>query len=157
MGDVLKDCVRILGEEPALRKPFDQLVARMAIGNHNDWQSFEAPLFSLRTMCGEISNKESKILPQIMSHLPNLPQHPKVRYAVILVMGRYAEWTNYHPEFIQYQLQYVSAGFEDKESVTAAAQTFRDLCKFCSKVCLYFLFFSDSIWWIFSPSFTLFT
>lgn len=130
----MKDCVRILGETVALRKPFEQIMTQMASGESRKWQAIEAPLFSLRAMCMEVSTKETTILPQIMAMLPQLPQHPKVRYAVILVMGRYAEWTNNHPELIQYQLQYVSAGFEDKESVAAAAQTFRDLCKFCSEV-----------------------
>lgn len=109
-------------------------MSQMASGKTNNWQAIEAPLFALRAMCMEVSTKENTVLPQIMAMLPQLPQHPKVRYAVILVMGRYAEWTNNHPELIQYQLQYVSAGFEDKESVAAATQTFRDLCKFCSEV-----------------------
>jgi len=140
IGDVLKDCVRILGETVALGKPFEQIMAQMNSGETNNWQAIEAPLFSLRAMCIEVSLKEATILPQIMTLLPQLPQHPKIRYAVILVMGRYAEWTNNHPELIQYQLQYVSAGFEDKESVAAAAQTFKDLCKFCSKVLYYLIF-----------------
>jgi transportin-3 len=135
IGRILKDCVRVLGEESALAKPLHLLNARMAKPASTEWQEIEASLFSLRTMGAEISVTESKVLPQIMMILPQLPQHPKIRYAVILVMGRYAEWTNKHPDFIQYQLQYVSAGFEDKESVAAAAQTLRDLCKYCSQVC----------------------
>lgn len=82
---------------------------------------------------------ESVVLPQVMALLPQLPQHPKIRYAVILVMGRYAEWTNCHPDYISYQLQYISSGFEDKESVAAAAQTLRDLCKYCAPHLVAFL------------------
>ena len=132
IGSVLKDCICILKEVEALSVPWNMLSARMSLGNPNDWQSIEAPLFSIRQMCSQVSSKENHILPQIMQLLPQLPQHPKIRYAVILVMGRYAEWTNEHPEYIQYQLQYVSMGFEEPENVAASAQTLKDLCKYCS-------------------------
>ena len=137
---MLKDCVRILGEEAALGRPLKQLTSRMGSTNpQENWQALEAPLFSLRTMGGQVSVNESVVLPQVMALLPQLPQHPKIRYAVILVMGRYAEWTNCHPDYISYQLQYISSGFEDKESVAAAAQTLRDLCKYCAPHLVAFL------------------
>ena len=43
--------------------------------------------------------KENTILPTIMSYLVQLPEHPKIRYAATLVLGRYTEWTSKHPEF----------------------------------------------------------
>ncbi|KAJ3325591.1 Nuclear import receptor [Boothiomyces sp. JEL0866] len=135
IGDVLKDCVRILGQEAALSIPYGLLKNSFA-GDVNAiaWQEVEAPLFSLRTMCREVSHDESKYIPEIMSFLPQLPQHPKIKYAAILVIGRYAQWTNSHPEMIQYQLDFVSQGFQiDADNSIAAAHTFRDLCKYCSK------------------------
>jgi transportin-3 len=138
IGDVLKDCVRVLGEEIALNIPYT-LLTPFFNGNptvcSKNWQEIEAPLFSLRTMCREISEQESKYIPEIMGMLPKLPDHPKVRYAAILVIGRYANWTNKHPELIAYQLDYVSKGFSgSEETKIAAAHAFRDLCKYCSKV-----------------------
>ncbi|KAJ3273070.1 Nuclear import receptor [Terramyces sp. JEL0728] len=135
IGDVLKDCVRILGEEMALSVPYGLLKNSFA-GDVNSvsWQEVEAPLFSLRTMCREVSHEESKYIPEIMSFLPQLPPHPKIKYAAILVIGRYSQWTNKHPEMIQYQLDFVSQGFQiDADTSIAAAHTFRDLCKYCSK------------------------
>lgn len=143
IGDVLKDCLQVLGED-ALSIPVNQLTAYfsngLAVGSpildpNVSWQQIEAPLFSLRAMCRRVSLDESNYMPQIMMMLPRLPEHPKLKYAAVLVIGRYAEWTNYHPDLLSYQLDFVSKGFEGgKANFTACAQTFRDLCKYCSAV-----------------------
>jgi hypothetical protein len=73
-----------------------------------------------------------------MALLPQLPsQFAKVRYAAILVIGRYASWTKMHPEFIPYQMNFISKGFEDRESVGAASQSLRFLCDECGEVCIF--------------------
>jgi transportin-3 len=139
IGDVLKDCVKVLGQDVALQAPYNLLrtifETQLSSPTSIRWQEVEAPLFSLRTMCREVSLNESKYIPEIMGMLPNLPDHPKIKYAAILVIGRYAQWTNEHSEMIAYQLDFVSKGFQqsDEETTIAAAHTFRDLCKYCSK------------------------
>ena len=74
-----------------------------------------------------------------MNFLPALPSHPKIRYATILVIGRYAHWTSKHPEFIQSQVQFVTLGFEDSECVGAAALALKYLCEFCGSNLVDFL------------------
>lgn len=59
-------------------------------------------------MGAEIQTSESKIMPQIISLLLNsqndqiiaLFAHPKLQYAIILVVGRYSSWIAEHKEFI---------------------------------------------------------
>ncbi|KAJ3208117.1 Nuclear import receptor, partial [Dinochytrium kinnereticum] len=140
VGDVLKDCVVVLGAQEALSKPYMLLTKYSVAGSANGaldpsvpWQNIEAPLFALRTMGEKISDKESNVLPEIMSMLPQLPSHPKVKYAAILVIGRYASWTKHHPEFLPYQMTYVSKGFEDKESIAAASRALKFLCNECGE------------------------
>lgn len=144
IGDSLKDCVRVLGEETALEVPYKILLKcfeafpqgqSFNFDSGVSWEEIEAPLFSLRTMCREVSSQESRYIPEIMGMLPQLPAHPKIKYAAILVIGRYAKWTNHHPDLLAYQLDFVTKGFnEDNDTSTAAAHTFRDLCRHCSKV-----------------------
>ena len=62
--------------------------------------------------------KENTILPTIMSYLVQLPEHPKIRYAATLVLGRYTEWTSKHPEFLEPQLNYITKGFEVADKTT---------------------------------------
>ncbi|KAJ3204576.1 Nuclear import receptor [Entophlyctis luteolus] len=141
MGDVLKSCVLVLGEEEALARPFAILKSYAidptlgGIGGALDpnvpWQHIEAPLFALRTIGRNIPDSESAVLPSIMALLPQLPAHPKVRHAAILVIGRYAGWTRLHPDYIPYQMTFISKGFEDEESVSAAAQSLKFLCDEC--------------------------
>ncbi|KAJ3148493.1 Nuclear import receptor [Geranomyces michiganensis] len=137
MGDVLKDAVQVMGGEAALGIPYAILCSLCsgagtgAFDASATWQSIEAPLFSLRAMCRAIDTEVS-VLPKIMDMLPQLPQHPKIKYAAILVIGRYAEWTAKHPEYIAYQMAYVSQGFEDKESIAAAAQSLKYLSRECA-------------------------
>ena len=135
IGDVLKDCVRVLGQDETLKTPYSMLVQLLDQNSSTlKWQDLEAPLFSLRAMCREISLAESTYVPQIMAMLPRFPAHPKLHYASILVIGRYASWTNSHPEMLQFQLEFVTKGFSlDGECQIAAAHAFRDLCTYCGR------------------------
>ncbi|KAJ3102469.1 Nuclear import receptor [Phlyctochytrium planicorne] len=139
VGDVLKDCVEVLGPEEAILKPY-QLLKNFSLATANGtldpnvrWQSVEAPLFAIRVMGDRIREKDNPAFAEIMSMLPQLPSHPKVKYAAILVIGRYAHWTKLHPEFLPYQMTYVSKGFEDNESIAAASRALKYLCNECGE------------------------
>ncbi|KAI9357076.1 armadillo-type protein [Zopfochytrium polystomum] len=147
MGQVLKVCVSVLGEEEALLRPYKVLTGFVlngagpgaALDPSVPWQQIEAPLFALRTMGRKISDDEGRMLPEIMEMLPRLPGHPKVRYAAILVIGRYASWTKKHPEFIPYQMNFISKGFQDNESTAAACQALKYLCEECGEMMVDYL------------------
>lgn len=134
MGDVLKDCAAVVGTSNALNQPLTKI--NEALNNNGSWQQIEAPLFSLRTMAQEISHNENKQLPQIFKILCNLPEHPKLRYASTLVLGRYTEWTAKHPELLEMQLQYIFDGFthgqQDPDIMTASAHALMYFCTDCS-------------------------
>ncbi|KAM0788019.1 hypothetical protein ACM66B_006218 [Microbotryomycetes sp. NB124-2] len=134
IGDTLKDCCSVLGATTCLRKSLDIITATLSSGSSARWQDIEAPLFSMRTMGAEVDPYDNEVMPQIMDLLPKLPSHPKIRYASTLVIGRYTQWIDYHPDSIQYQLPYIIAGFEgDNEVSAAAAQAMKYLCKDCSR------------------------
>ncbi|PVU94383.1 hypothetical protein BB561_002582 [Smittium simulii] len=135
IGDVLKDSVNVIGQELALQKPFNLLMETLnnaSQSNDVPWQIIEAPLFALRAMGSEIDPNENGIMIQIMDLIPKLPFHPKIRYACTLVIGRYTEWTFSHPQYIEFQLEYIIKGFEIKEVIAASAQALKYLCKDCS-------------------------
>jgi transportin-3 len=135
MGDTLKDCCRIVGSHRCLSKPLGILSGLLA-GAHTSatWQQIEAPIFALRAMGSEIPDEENEVMPQIMEFLSKLPHHPKIRYAATLVISRYTTWTRKHPEFLAYQLNFISAGFENEEVAAASALALKHLCKDCSEV-----------------------
>ncbi|GAA6059173.1 hypothetical protein JCM10212_005518 [Sporobolomyces blumeae] len=134
IGDTLKDCCSVLGAGPCLQQAFDAIARAVSAGDAVRWQDVEAPLFSMRSMGAAIDVEDDQIVPKIMEMLPKLPQHPRIRYAAILVIGRYTHWTERHPEHIQFQLPYISSGFDDTDSevLAAASQTMKYLCKDCS-------------------------
>ncbi|PVU85600.1 hypothetical protein BB559_006925 [Furculomyces boomerangus] len=136
IGDVLKDAVRLLGQEAALEQAYNILTARISSSSQTGtfaWQYIEAPLFALRAMGSEVNANENVIMPKIMDLLPNFPYHPKLRYASILVLGRYTEWTRAHPQYIPFQLEFISSGFDVKEVSAASTQALKFLCKDCSE------------------------
>lgn len=134
MGDVLKDCCRVVGSTSALRVPYqfmqNVLQAQPASAS---WQSVEAALFGVRSMGREIDPSENDVMPQIMKLIDTLPEHSHVRYTATLVIGRYTEWSLKHPEFLELQVNYVTAGFshQDADVVNAAALALRDICYDC--------------------------
>jgi transportin-3 len=148
MGDTLKDCCYVLGSTACLRRSYDLIVSALSSSSSSNdtpsWQAIEAPLFSMRSMGAEVDPSDNDVVPLIMNLLPSLPSHPKVRYAAILVIGRYTEWIDCHPDQLQFMLQYVSSGFEDqdKEVAAASAQSMRYLCKDCKQVRSLLLTFS---------------
>ncbi|OAV89174.1 hypothetical protein PTTG_08632 [Puccinia triticina 1-1 BBBD Race 1] len=91
---------------------YDIIVQAMPSNSNVKWQDIKAPLFLMRTMGAKVDLKEDGVLPMIMDIIPRLPAHPKIQYATILVLCRYTEWTNLHPNGISFQLQYISSGFD---------------------------------------------
>ncbi|EPQ60569.1 ARM repeat-containing protein [Gloeophyllum trabeum ATCC 11539] len=142
MGDTLKDCCYVLGTETCLMTAYDMIVNVLARGPSGaSWQEIEAPLFSMRSMGAEVDPTDKKAVPKIMDLIPTLPDHPRIRYAALLIISRYTEWINAHPEYIQFQLQYISAGFEaaDAEVNAAAGQALKYLCQDCRRHLVDFL------------------
>lgn len=133
MGDTLKDCCRILTPQRCLVKPMNLLTALLN-NSEATWQQIEAPIFSLRVMGSEVPKDENEVMPHIMEFLSQLPDHPKIRYAATLVISRYSFWTEAHPQFIQYQLNFISNGMQNAEVAAASALALKHLCKDCSQV-----------------------
>lgn len=134
MGDTLKDCCIVLRTETCLLATHEVLVAALARGT--SWQEVEAPLFALRSMGAELDVDDNVAVPKIMDTLPTLPDHPRVRYAALLIIARYTEWVDTHPTYVTFLLQYISAGFESKDPDVsgAAGQALRYLCRDCKQV-----------------------
>ncbi|KAI9502275.1 armadillo-type protein [Coemansia spiralis] len=133
IGDVLKDCVCVVGQSKALLHPYNIMVAGIDGNTQLPWQDIEASLFSLRAMGAEVSPYENEVLPKIMDMFTRFPPHPKLRYAATLVIGRYTEWTYEHPQYVQFQLSYIAEGFKVRDVAAASAQSLKFLCQDCSR------------------------
>lgn len=136
MGDTLKDCCYVLGAEQCLMETLQLVQAALAQGPNTPWQKVEAPLFAMRSMGAEVNAKDEHTVPMIMQLIPTLPTHTRIRYAALLIISRYTEWINAHPDYIGPSLQYISAGFEDADQdvIGAAGQALKYLCQDCKRV-----------------------
>ena len=140
MGDVLKDCCEIMGVTECLSKVLERIKAWMGAYASQataqsvpHWQQLEAPLFSMRAMGRMVDKDEDIILPQIMPLIVQIPHHEKLRFATIMVLGRYTEWTANHPELLESQFTYIvsSFGTDSVEIVRAAAMAMKFFCSDC--------------------------
>lgn len=135
MGDTLKDCCHVLGSRQCLSRSLGliQTTISQSTAETLKWQDVEAPLFSMRAMGAQADPRDDQVLPQIINIIPTLPNHPKLKYAGLLVISRYTEWIDMHPEQIPAQLSYISAGLAEADSdvVAAAAQAMNFLCQDC--------------------------
>jgi transportin-3 len=136
MGDTLKDCCYVIGTDVCLLAAYDMITAALARGAQVSWQEIEAPLFSLRSMGAEIDTADEVAVPKILDLIPSLPSHPRIQYAALLIISRYTEWINAHPQHVATQIQYVSQGFEiaDTDVNAAAGQALKYLCQDCKSV-----------------------
>ncbi|KAI0460978.1 hypothetical protein LJB42_001307 [Komagataella kurtzmanii] len=139
MGDVLKDCCAVIGASNALSIPLNQIQSN--VNSNQPWQSIEAPIFSLRAMAEQVRSTENKLMPQVMQLLIKLPENPKIRYAVTLVLGRYTEWTSKHPEYLEGQLSYITDGFQSNNNqiTIAASHALMFFCQDCSSLLIGYL------------------
>lgn len=140
MGDTLKDACEVMGVTECLTKVLDAIKIWMqkhgGQATHTSvpqWQSLEAPLFSMRAMGRMVDKEENVVLPQIMPLLVQIPSHEKLRFAAIMVFGRYTEWTAAHPEFLEPQFTYIVSSFqtESPEIIRGAAQSIKFFCTDC--------------------------
>lgn len=141
IGDTLKDACEVLGAPACLTmvlnavKTWQQKYGGLATATAvPHWQSLEAPLFAMRAMGRMVNEEESDVLPQLMPLLVQMPvNNQKLRFAAIMVLGRYTEWTAQHPEFLESQLSYLIEAFQaaDKEVLQAAAQSLKYFCVDC--------------------------
>lgn len=141
MGDTLKDCCGVLRTENCLLATRQLITTALARGaDQVTWQEIEAPLFAMRSMGAEVDPRDDVAVPQIMDLIPSLPDHPRVRYAAILIISRYSEWVDAHPSYLPGLLSYISAGFEnsDPEVSAAAGQALKYICQDCKKVIISF-------------------
>ena len=104
MGDTLKDSCDVMGVTECLTKVLHaiQLWMQKYAGhvsgtNVPHWQELEAPLFAMRALGRMVDKEESLVLPTLMPLLVQIPSHEKLRFATIMVLGRYTEWTAAHP------------------------------------------------------------
>ena len=137
MGDTLKDCCLVLGADTCLLSAYSLITLALSRGPQSiSWQEIEAPLFAMRSMGAEVEVDDESAVPKIMDLIPSLPSHPRIRYAALLIISRYTEWINRHPDYISFQLQYISAGFEDPDAEVSAAagQALKYLCQDCKQV-----------------------
>ncbi|KAK3390253.1 armadillo-type protein [Podospora didyma] len=141
MGDTLKDACEVMGVSECLSKVLENIkVWREKYASQATsqavphWQELEAPLFAMRAMGRMVETTDSTILPQIMPLLVQIPvNNEKLRFAAIMVFGRYTEWTAVHPDFLEAQFSYIVASFqtESLEILRAAAQAFKYFCVDC--------------------------
>lgn len=140
MGDVLKDCCEVMGVTECLTKVLDRIKLWMTTyasqateSSVPHWQQLEAPIFSMRAMGRMVDKEEDIILPQIMPLIVQIPNHEKLRFAAIMVLGRYTEWTANHPEYLEPQFTYIVSSFntDSKEIIRAAAMSLKFFCSDC--------------------------
>lgn len=140
MGDTLKDACEVMGTTACLTKVLDAIKlwmqkyasqATATVVPH--WQSLEAPIFAMRAMGRMVDKEEDVVLKQLMPLLVQIPAHEKLRFAAVMVLGRYTEWTSAHPEFLTPQFNYIATSFdnESKEVIRAAAMSMKFFCVDC--------------------------
>ncbi|PWN54005.1 ARM repeat-containing protein [Violaceomyces palustris] len=145
MGDTLKDCCHVLGSRECLSRSLQMIQSTLAEatapGATLKWQDVEAPLFSMRAMGAEADPRDDEVIPRIIDIIPKLPDHPKLKYAGLLVVSRYTEWIDMHPDRIPEQLSYISAGLDhpSTEVSAAAAQAMNFMCQDCKRHLVPFL------------------
>lgn len=140
MGDTVKDCCEVMGVADCLTKVLEAIKVWMhkygsqATANTvPHWQELEAPVFAMRALGRMVEKDENTVLPQLMPLLVQIPNHEKLRFATIMVFGRYTEWTADHPEFLQPQFNYIVTSFQadSKEIIRAAAVAIKFFCTDC--------------------------
>ncbi|KAF4469623.1 hypothetical protein FALBO_3490 [Fusarium albosuccineum] len=140
MGDTLKDCCEVMGVTDCLTKVLHAIqvwmskyASQVTDTSVPHWQELEAPLFAMRALGRMVDKDENIVLPQLMPLLVQIPSHEKLRFATIMVLGRYTEWTAAHPDYLEAQFNYIVNSFQSdsKEIIRGAALSIKYFCTDC--------------------------
>ncbi|EGX90341.1 Armadillo-type fold domain containing protein [Cordyceps militaris CM01] len=143
MGDTLKDSCEVMGVTECLTKVLNAIqvwmqkhASEVSDTNVPNWQELEAPLFAMRALGRIVDREEDIVLPQLMPLLVQIPNHEKLKFATIMVLGRYTEWTAVHPEYLEPQFNYIVNSFQadSKEIIRAAALAIKFFCTDCKNL-----------------------
>eukprot|EP00471_Norrisiella_sphaerica_P001900 CAMPEP_0184479356 /NCGR_PEP_ID=MMETSP0113_2-20130426/1114_1 /TAXON_ID=91329 /ORGANISM="Norrisiella sphaerica, Strain BC52" /LENGTH=929 /DNA_ID=CAMNT_0026857419 /DNA_START=97 /DNA_END=2886 /DNA_ORIENTATION=- len=135
-ADVLVDTVGVIGIGTVLKN------LRIAIEkewteyqrDRSRWHGVEACLYCFRSVARRVSPDENEVLPEIMKFLPQVSDNSALRYTGTLIVGRFNDWINRHPQFIAPLMQFVVAGLENEVPlvVSSAAFAFNYVCLGCA-------------------------
>jgi hypothetical protein len=106
--------------------------------NPNVWQGVEACLYCIRSIARRVEHGESNVIPAVMELMPRFTQNPYLRYTATLIIGRYSDWINQHPNTLPGLLQFVVGGLNEP-MVTFLCSLLFDVCCLLSTFCLVFL------------------
>ncbi|XP_024022810.1 transportin MOS14 isoform X2 [Morus notabilis] len=140
VADVLIDAASVLGGDPTLKILYTKLfeaVSRYKNDEHSEWRPAEAALFCIRAISNYVSVVESEVMPQVMSLLPKLTQHPQLLQTVCLTIGAYSKWFDAASSglsILPSVIEILMSGMGTSEdSAAAAALAFRHICDDCRK------------------------
>ena len=144
IGDTLKDCCDVIGSRQCLLRYIE--LVELGISS-NKWQNVECSLFSMRSIGSKISIEEDgDIVENVFNLLNKLPNHPRIKYASILVAARFTQFINYKPDYIPFYLSFISSGFEanvnndeDVDIAAAACQALSFVCEDCNQYLIDYL------------------
>ncbi|KAL5544316.1 hypothetical protein UlMin_008100 [Ulmus minor] len=140
VADVLIDAALVLGGDCTLKILYTKLfeaVGRYKNDEHSEWGSAEAALFCIRAVSKYVSTVEAEVMPQIMTLLPKLTQHPQLLQTVCLTIGAYSKWFDAASSglsILPSVLDILMSGMGTSEDCAAAAAlAFRHICDDCRK------------------------
>lgn len=145
-ADCLLDITNVLGTRAVLQQICSKLqpAYNMFRSNPAHWQGLEAHLHCIRALGRRVSAAENEFIPSVMMMVCTLPLDvPYLRYTGTLLVGRYCEWINAHPDTLPNLLNFVCQGFTHPEVVRSACLSFRHLCDECADRLLHAAYFDN--------------
>ncbi|XP_021733725.1 transportin MOS14-like [Chenopodium quinoa] len=140
VADVLVDAALVLGGDTVLKILYMKLVqaATSCINDQSsEWRPAEAALYCIRAVADYVPSVEAEVMPQVMSLLPKLPQHPQLLQTVCLTIGAYSKWLDASsnglsilPSLVEILMRGMSTS---EDTAAAAALAFRHICDDCRK------------------------
>jgi transportin-3 len=130
--ETIEDCCRLLGERGPLQllsRLLHEEVQKITDRQENEWLGLESCLACLGAMHRFVPSDEQEILPYCFSLIPQLPSEIRpLRNTASKLIGRYAPWITFHPEYLQSLLPYLAQNLSDPECAPAAAVAIKELC-----------------------------
>lgn len=129
IGDMLKICCYMITPDDALKLCYQHL--NNLLGPHapetisGSWQAIESWLFCVR-MLARMVPSDNDALPDIFRLFPRLPDVERVYHSALLILGRYSDWSSKHPEYREFEIDYIIKGILNRSTDVrrAAAHAF---------------------------------
>ncbi|XP_018007858.1 importin-13 isoform X1 [Hyalella azteca] len=115
-----------------MERHLEQCIERIQ-RDSRDWRPLESLLHAYASVAETVAESDTEHVPRFVQCMPLIPFGDNVHLITVALstLGAYADWLNYHQEFLEFVIPLMIEALDNEHLVGSASQALRDLTLEC--------------------------